>query len=907
MFHSVLQTKLLRPKVGRDPVRRPHLLTRLDDGLAGKVILVSAPAGYGKSVLVSDWLNRLDVPEDGDQVPNYRSSWLSLGEEDDHFPVFVGGVVSAIQTSCPECCVDIQQLLQQGPAANMETVTDLFVQNLGRLSQPLVLVLDDLHFITDAAIFAFLDRLVHYAPRQLHLVLLSRVDPPLPLNRWRAEGAMCELRLHDLSFTLQEANDFLSRTLATAPDATLVETLHRRTEGWPVGLRLAALALRRRASYAEFASEFDADDARYIADYLVDEVLEREPPHLQEFLVSTAILNRFSAGLSAAVLQIDETTAQQHIDTLERENLFLIVLSPSPLWVRYHHQFQDMLLSRLHTRYDEPTIATLHCRAATWLAANDQVGDALRHLVACSDYDAAATLIEARRIDTLNRLRFLELEGWLDQLPPATVNQRLELLLCLAWIRHDQVENEECLAIAQRVETLLDQQPMDLPEQTRRLYNAELTALRVSLGQPPARDEALNLIRQSWDGIRNDVSATHCSVLLSLAYASQRLGDLSLALEIVLSALDATIDWPIVSRCRLLHTAGFFHYCAGDLSRAELSFQQNLRLAEKHDLLVIAVISRHGLGAIADARNQLELAEQYHLEVIKYPYLTSGKDAVVDMYSLIRNYARRGQPERSRPLVERLGKDARAMGQSFFVEQVAALEALVDLTCGEHAKAMRWALSRSRTEMRNPADRIPVIRARILLAVNSRASLMEADELLDEITQVHQNNIAWYRLAEALALQALVRARLGNQESALDVLGRAVHVSVPNGNIEPFAEHGQAILPLLRELENRPEYVRQIELLMAALPEATVQDRSRDVGVELPEPLTERELDVLALLAGRLSNKEIAHTMVLSPHTVRNHLANIFGKLQVQNRGDAIERARSLGLLSEDDHRQYHA
>jgi ATP/maltotriose-dependent transcriptional regulator MalT len=283
-----------------------------------------------------------------------------------------------------------------------------------------------------------------------------------------------------------------------------------------------------------------------------------------------------------------------------------------------------------------------------------------------------------------------------------TVHQRLELLLCLAWIRHDQVENEECLAVAQRAANLLHRQSDGLPEQTRRLYCAELSALRVSLGQAPDREQALNLIRQSWDGIRSDVPETHCSVILSLAYASQRLGDLDVALEIVLTALDATIEWPIVGRCRLLHTAGFFHYCAGDLGRAELRFQQNLHLAEKHDLLLIAVISRHGLGAIADARNQLDLAEQCHLEVIKYPYLTSGKDAVVDMYSLIRIYERRGQPERSRALVERLKKDARSMGQSFFVEQVAALEAFVDLTCGDHAKAMRWALSQSRIKRETP-------------------------------------------------------------------------------------------------------------------------------------------------------------------------------------------------------------
>ena len=379
-------------------------------------------------------------------------------------------------------------------------------------------------------------------------------------------------------------------------------------------------------------------------------------------------------------------------------------------------------------------------------------------------------------------------------------------------------------------------------------------------------------------------------------------------MTMALTTLDEATEWPLIARCRILHTVGFFHYCDGNLAESELSFQQNLRLAQQHNLPIISVISQHGLGAVADARSQMEVAEAYHLEVIKNPHLTGGRDAVVDMYSLIRIYARRNQPELSRRLIERLKEDARAMGKSFFFDQVTALEAYANLTCGEVESAMRWALSRKRAEMINVADRIPVIRARILLADGTEASLREADQLLQGLIEAHEANYAWYRLAEALVLQALVRRGLGWSDSALDVLATALHLAVPMGNVEPFLEHGPVIEGMLRTLETQPEHARLAALLLAFFPEDAfvskdlvskdeVLSKQAAPSQDLPEPLTERELEVLQLLGERFSNKEIARRLIVSPHTVRNHTANIYAKLQVENRREAVERAKNLGLL----------
>ena len=502
MLSTLRLTKFQSPKIGPTFLARPHLLRRLDAGLVNKVTLVSAPAGFGKSTLVSSWSNRLSrvTPQEGG--PPRRTAWLSLDAEDNLLPQFTTYLVGAIESAYPQSCRGVLELLEHRPAPDIETLADLLSNSVSRLEDPLVLFLDDLHAITDASIYAFLTRLIEYAPAQVHLVLVSRVDPPLPLNRWRAQGSLNELRLHELAFTLEETAAFLNKHLDDAPTAALIETLYERTEGWEVGLWLAVLALRGRTDYAKFASDFVATSTRYIADYLVDEVLDHQSPPLQEFLISTALLNRFSSELCAAALEVDDADARRHIEYLERQNLFLIRLSSPPMWYRFHHQFRELLLSRLYMRYSRETIATLHRRAATWLSARDQVGEALRHLIAIADFEAAADLIEAHRIGALNQLRFLDLEGWLNQIPLNVLNKRLDLLLGLAWVRFDQVDNARCLAAVQRAESLLSEQAAALPERTRYLFDAELVALRTTLDRTTSQDQALVQIRKTWEQIR---------------------------------------------------------------------------------------------------------------------------------------------------------------------------------------------------------------------------------------------------------------------------------------------------------------------------------------------------------------------------------------------------------------------
>ncbi|NJN81695.1 MAG: AAA family ATPase, partial [Caldilineaceae bacterium] len=689
MPNILLKTKLHRPLPGRTVIPRPRIEERLHIGLEARLTLVSAPAGFGKSTLVSCWISdRLEAKSEASSQdlsePIALATWLSLDETDILLPTFISHCVAAIRERHPQSCQLVVDLLEQMQSqASIEALVDAVCQSLESLQSPLVLVLDDLHVIDDPGVYAFLTGLVQNAPRQFHLVLITRVDPPLPLSRWRARGYVNELRMRDLSFTLDEARIFLTENLDEPPPDELVATLHQRTEGWAVGLWLARLALRGQKDLTLVASQMDSVGSRYIVDYLVDEVLDHQPTEVQEFLIATALLNRFNAELCAVVVGIDTVDAESRIQDLLRENLFLIELSAPSRWYRYHHQFQDMLLSRLHTRCSQETIRQLHRRAATWLTNDGQVDEALRHLLAIPDPVAAADLVESRRLSALQEQRFFGLSIWLGAVPLTMVYQRPLLLVALAWVHFDQVDKRQCLAALARAEVLLEEMPSELSSSTRQMILLECFTLRLAMDHrafDPA--QALENARDWWSQLRSMLLQVHFNVPLQLAYSVQRLGDVDLALEIILTTVEAMASWPIAAKCRLLHTAGYVYWCGGNLAEAERTFLRNLQLAQQHELTLIAHISHHGFGAIADARNQPQIAEQHHLEVLKNPHLNGGRDAVMDLFALIRIYAHVGQPDKARLLVEELKGQTRTIHRPHLHDQIAALEAFVEQVSG---------------------------------------------------------------------------------------------------------------------------------------------------------------------------------------------------------------------------------
>jgi LuxR family maltose regulon positive regulatory protein len=858
---------------------------------------VSAAAGSGKTTLLSAWLDELIArPSSSNAI---KAGWLTLDQTDNQLPRFLRYLVAAIEDNFPHSCAAVTALLHDNPAPTIEALADALANSLALLPGRFMLVLDDLHAIDDAAIHALLARLVQFAPPTFHLVLSARVDPsPLPLNRWRAQGQLNELRQSELCFTVEEAAVFLEQSLGSPLVGESVAAVHKYTEGWPVGLRLAALALRGHGNAAAYLADVAANSDRFALDYLRDDVLDQQPEAVQKFLMCTAILKRFCPALCAAALGIDESAARQQLSYVERANLFLVDLSSPPLWFRYHHQFQSMLLSKLNERYDQGDIARLYRRAATWLADHGEIQEGLEYLTAIGDFEAATDLLESQRVALGNGGRTQELIDALTLIPERLVNERPLLLLSAAWIDSWRLEWAQCAAKVERAEHLLHEASAQVTNPQREMIECEIVALRCTMDHVLGGKVSLEEIHSTWARARPHVAKLQAHIISTLAERSQCLGDVESGLTMIATALAQNSNWPVSARCRLLAIQAMMEYLDCDLHAAERDFHATLHLAQQHEFVEVVGLSRLALGAIAGARHQLDDCERYLLQVTADRYVENAKYAMLAVALLIEIYAFQNRPDRARPLVEQFREQARMFSLRYMHDYVAALEAYLAMMCGDLPLAFGWALSglneALEASMYSTADRLPAIRARILLAEGSPASLQAADQLLQSLYRYQESQHRKIHMIEAYGLHALVAAKLGQMALALAALGKAVQLAVPNGIIGFFILKGEQMRRLLHVLSKQPEHAARANLLLAAFSATSAGAPAK----ELLEALSDRECDVLRLMAEGLSSKSIAQQLMISTNTVRNHTANIFSKLHTQNRLQAVERARTLGLLA---------
>ena len=446
---TLIETKLKPPHLREGYVTRPRLLTQLDRGLAQGLILISAPAGYGKTSLAADWLR---------QRPALTTAWVSLDENDNDLDVFLRYLTTAVHRAFPQerPCANTQALLNAPQSPPLETIANTLINDLTQLPHPLLLTLDDYHLITLPAIQQMMAALVRHLPTALRLLLITRVDPALPLlARRRVQQRLLEIRAADLRFVSAEARTILAQTTGVEVDEATAVLLEEQTEGWIIGLQLAGISLRGQQDPAAFARAFQGRSHRLIMDFLLDEVLARQPRAVMEFLLKTAVLERFCDSLCEAV--VGQHGQESLLASLVHTDLFLISLDEQGIWYRYHHLFRDLLQRRLAQEWPQEEIAALHRRAGLWLADNGFTEAALRHLLAAGDVETAVTLIETQRHEILNQGNFHLLARWLALLPEEVVHQRPALLQIKAWILRWQAKFQAVPSLLQQAEALLAQ------------------------------------------------------------------------------------------------------------------------------------------------------------------------------------------------------------------------------------------------------------------------------------------------------------------------------------------------------------------------------------------------------------------------------------------------------------------
>jgi LuxR family maltose regulon positive regulatory protein len=919
MFITILATKLYIPSPRPKIVPRPHLIEKLNNSLSSgcKLTLISASAGFGKTTLLSEWVASCERP----------TAWLSLDEGDNDPARFLTYLVTALQTIQPNVGEGVLQILQSPQPPPIESILTPLLNEITTIPDYFILVLDDYHLVDAKAIDNALTFLVEHQPPQMHLVITTREDPNLPLARLRVRGQLTELRATDLRFTPSETAEFLNQIMGLNLTAEDLAALEARTEGWIAGLQLAALSMQGHQDVPGFIQAF-AGDHRYIVDYLVEEVLQRQPEYLRSFLLQTSILDRLNGPLCEAIT--GQPGGKARLETLRRGNFFLIPLDDKRYWYRYHHLFADVL--HIHLMAEQPDQEpALHQRASEWYARNGSPADAIRHALAGGDFERAADLIELAAPDMHRMRQEATVLGWMKVLPEELFRARPVLSVESVGVLMSNGTVEGVEARLQNAERWLGM----IDDKRERSQAASTEMVVVNEKEFRRLPGAIAMYRAGLALARGDVPAT-------VTYARR--------------VLDLVPEEDHLGRGGAAGLMGLAFWTDGDLETAHRTFADGMAHLQKAGNISDAV---GGVLALADIRitqgrlheardtyeRALQLAREHGM-----PALRGTADMYVGMSELEREHndlraatqhllssqeqdEHTGFPQYGYRWHVAMARIRQAQGDldgalglfhkaeplyvsDFFpnVRPIAALKARVWVAQGRLAKALNWA----REQGLSAQDDLSYLRefehitlARILLARSksdrSNSSIREASGLLERLLNAAQDGGRMGSAIEILVLQALAHHAQGDIPTALLPLQQALTLAEPEGYIRIFLNEGANMAQLLREAAGcgiLPDYIGKLLGAFEAeqngntgetlLPD--LRGQSSQASQPLIEPLSQRELEILRLFKTELSGPEIARELVIALSTVRTHTKSIFSKLNVNDRQAAVKRAAELGL-----------
>jgi LuxR family maltose regulon positive regulatory protein len=887
----LINTKLRPPRLREGYLTRPRLLAQLDSGLATGFILISAPAGYGKTSLVVDWLA---------QRPALAAAWVSLDASDNDLDVFLRYLTTAVHNAFfpARPCANTQALLDAPQPPPTETIAGTLINDLAHLPQPLLLILDDYHLITHPAIRQVMTALVRHLPSPLRLLLITRMDLALPLlARRRAQQQLLEVRAADLRLATAEARAVLTQTSGAAVDEATVALLEEQTEGWVIGLQLAGLSLREQAP-AAFARAFQGRHHRLIMDFLLDEVLALQPRPVLDFLLKTAILERICDSLSQAVTGEPPLGQESFLTHLAHSGLFLVSLDEEGLWYRYHPLFQALLRRRLEQESEPAAIAALHGRAGAWLAAHGFDEEALRHWLAAGDVAAAVALIEDRRHALLNQGEMHRLTRWLGLLPPEAVARRPALLQLKAWTLRWQAKFQAVPPLLQQAEALLAQETAAGQSANSDILRGERDILRAEMAFFQNEFRAcLTYTQSALSRLPPDAFFARGLAVLFQLLAQQHLGQTTAAVRQLNTWLNDEQFQHYALRHALLLAAGGIFGTIGDLKRLEQVGQSLLNLGLDKGKPLSITWASHFLGYVYYQWNRLEEAQRHWSAVPEWRYQAHFRPYHEALLGIALLHHTRGDRLQARQTLDALTQVLLAQNQLQFLPEVESFRARLALLRGDVGAAAYWA------QTGDPPARLPLwfwegselTRVKVLMAQNTTASRREAAGLLAAGRRYAEETGNVWLLIQVWALTALLaraqEAPPGPTDSATpaeQAAERAVRLAEPGGYLRLFVELGDDMAELLARLAARgvaPDYIGR---LLAAFPAAPRPE---------PEALTRREREILVLLRAGLSDQEIAGRLTLSVLTVKKHNRHIYHKLGVAGRRQAVAMAETLNLI----------
>jgi LuxR family maltose regulon positive regulatory protein len=900
------------------------LLELLKQNPRRPLTLVSAPAGYGKTTLVAQWL----------QATESKGAWLQLGEEDGDLRTFLSYFVAAVRVRFPEACPDTTTLLQASQMPPCSVLADALGNELDAIEQPFILVLDDYHCVGDASVHELLDNILRYPPRPLHLVLISRHDPAISLASLRGQGWVTEIRQDNLRFSKPEVRAVLEQVAGISVSDSALTHLETEMEGWIVGLHLVGLLLRSESNPEAFLSGLKGG-FQQVHDYLLEEVLGRQHARVRDYLLNMSLLDRFCAPLVEAVCCPDgdaaavAMTGEDFIQSIQRDNLFVIPLDSHGRWFRYHHLFGDFLTRQLELERDSQEIRAFHTRASAWFESQGLVTDSIKHALSAGDNVGAAQIIEKYRDHEFSVDRWYVVERWLAMLPTEVAQERPKLLMTEAWIANLRHQLARVPKIIERADSLLCGRPVESAlagefaffrgyseyfdgHAERSLQYLEEAASQLSRKTTPFLGEA--------------------ELMLGLARCMAGRNEKAVrALEVRIDEVDSS-EGQLLSR--LIAGLAFIHLVRGDMPRARVEAQRLQRVAQKLDMNLTEAWSSYMWACTHLQTGEFEAAASHFAHAVERRYVLEPRAAVDALAGLALTQQFMRLDNEAAETTVLFQEFAQELNERQYLSVAHSCQARVCLLRGDLTPAIEWA--RSCSDPPAPSglfawlEAPPITQARVLIAAGSERSLEKATTLLGDIRQVSEACRFTCQAIEVAVLQSLSLEKRGRTDEALAALKEAVTLTEPGGWVRPFVEAGPPMAKLVGQLRTQKITEEFFDRLLAALPDTQPEAATEASGTESAlssvsqsdrpiaegqihrgsqaadaatgirssvESLTNRELDVLQLLAERLYDKEIAKALSISIHTVRSHVKHIFEKLRVTGRRQAVIKAEELGLL----------
>ena len=899
--NRLLATKLNRPAPDDKNILRPRLISFLDAGTAKRITVISAPAGFGKTTLVAQWLYRCGM----------ASAWLSLDASDNDPERFLRYIIAAIRIVDPGFGSGIEPLLAPASLPPPDYLADAMLSAMTALREPVVLVLDDYHAISSSAVHQIVSRMVEYLPVNMRLVVMTRRDPPWKLGRWRGQQWLRELKNAAIAFTEEETCSFLQGYGLTEDS---IRIIHKRTEGWITALQLVSLSLKDADDPVQFVKRF-SDSDRMIIDYLMEEVIAPLPSRVLDFLAVTALLDRFCNSLCNALLseESDRWDSRQLIALMEQENLFLVPLDNERCWYRHHHLFRNLLRHHLKENLDTERQATLHVRAGMWFAGHGLIEEGLWHFLLAGDVNAAAALVGENLHAAIDEDRSRKVLGrWLNMFPAHELERHPSLMMAKAYERMAYWDFPAVTTFADRADALLQKPSAAASKDSRNRLRPDIDvlrcfclswlgdaegglrhALRALKGIPVSHNYAYTLVKT--------YAAAACASTGRLADALEQL-DQYFAQDFSRGGRNAADI--LISRCVNLVSAG-------ELDAVCQTAERMLTLEETNPACgYYNGYARYFLALVAYERNRLDIAAGYlsHIREMRYQVNTRLYfESLVGMALVAQ--AQGDQIKAGQYLSEARAFAVETQNANSFVV-LNAFEIQRSLCLGSVPQGMPMQVPVYERYM-VWLENLPLLNTEYLvhcrLPGNGRSALRMIEDAKQDAKKHHIN----YRVIQLQALQAMVLHRLGNSGDARQLLEKTLRMAQPHGMVRSFLNRGLPMADLMKSLSRINSQDAYLKSLLAAFDREPLKDGSllRDSEASPVPPevmnlpgasekaLSNRETDVMILLEERLSSKEIAQRLFISPETVRKHISNIFRKLQAHNRRQAVSSAKKLNLL----------